>query len=63
MGRLLQFQKWRIRTQIMASMQALMVVLAISCCIASYGAAKSNIERNYTANSEKCQTGEGKRRC
>ena len=53
MGKLLQFQRWRIRTQIMASMQALMVVLAISCCIASYGAAKSNIERNYTANSEK----------
>ena len=53
MRRLLNFRKWRIRTQIMTSMQALMIVLAISCCVASYSAAKSNIERNYTSNSEK----------
>ena len=53
MRRLLHFRKWRIRTQIMTSMQALMIVLAISCCVASYSAAKSNIERNYTSNSEK----------
>ena len=53
MVKILHFRKWRIRTQIMSSMQVLMVIMAISCCIASYGAAKSNIERNYIANGEK----------
>ena len=53
MRRLLRFRKWRIRTQAMISMQILMIVLAVSCCVASYSAAKSNIERNYTSNIEK----------
>lgn len=53
MRKWLNFRAWHIRTQILVSMQALMFVLALGCCLASYTAAKSNIERNYKANCEK----------
>lgn len=53
MRKYLSFRSWHIRTQILVSMQVLMFVLALGCCLASYTAAKSNIERNYKANCEK----------
>lgn len=46
MHRWKNFRAWHIRTQVLVSMQVLIFVVALGCCLASYNAAKSNIERN-----------------